>query len=657
MSDGLSGQVSASEGLSERRLQALIEASPEVLYRMSPDWGEMRELAGGGFLSDTHDSNRAWLMDYIPSEDQGTVTAAIDQAIRHKAMFHLEHRVRRADGGIGWTLSRAVPILDDGGEIVEWAGAASDVTARHEAEQQLRDLNATLEERIEERSAALRLYRNIVQSDASPVVAFDADLRVTAFNEAHCDDWQRIAGREAKVGEVLPDMLPPGQAAELRGFMVRALGGETFTVQAAFGDPDLAQPTWSITYNPLRDEEGNVVGAFHHATDISDRLRAEAELAKTQEALRQSQKLEAVGQLTGGIAHDFNNLLTVISGSVDLLRRDNLTADRRNRYIDAIGDTADRAARLTSQLLAFARRQALKPELMDVTERVGQIRDMLSTIAGTHVQIKIEVLKSPCVVRADANQFEIALVNMAANARDAMDGSGTLTITIDCHKALPQIRGHGGAPGPFVTVKIHDTGKGIPADNLTRIFEPFFTTKDVGKGTGLGLSQVFGFAKQSGGDVDVTSQPGKGTTFTLYLPQAAESPAAARVNEQDGNATDGRGLRVLIVEDNIDVGRFSTQTLEDFGYRTSWVASAEEALEMLGPDGNGFDAVFSDVVMPGIGGIELAKRLALAMPEMPVVLASGYSHVLALEGTHGFTLLQKPFSAEELSKLLLKAIG
>ncbi|WP_043978764.1 PAS domain-containing protein [Novosphingobium sp. P6W] len=263
MSDGLSGEVSASEGLSERRLQALIEASPEVLYRMSPDWGEMRELAGGGFLSDTHDSNRAWLMDYIPSEDQGTVTAAIDQAIRNKAMFHLEHRVRRADGGIGWTLSRAVPILDDGGEIVEWAGAASDVTPRHEAEQQLRDLNATLEERIEERSAALRLYRNIVQSDASPVVAFDADLRVTAFNEAHCDDWQRIAGREAKVGEVLPDMLPPGQAAELRGFMVRALGGETFTVQAAFGDPDLAQPTWSITYNPLRDEEGNVVGAFH----------------------------------------------------------------------------------------------------------------------------------------------------------------------------------------------------------------------------------------------------------------------------------------------------------------------------------------------------------------------------------------------------------
>lgn len=643
--------------LSERRMQALIEASPEVLYRMSPDWGEMHELTGGGFLSDTTDGSRAWLMDYIPVEDQPVVTAAIDEAIRTRGTFCLEHRVRRADGSVGWTLSRAVPVLGESGEILEWAGAASDVTARRAAEQQLRDLNATLEQRIEERSAALRLYRDIVQSNASPIVAFDNDLRVIAYNKAHDTDWMRVFGLEARIGDVPPDLVPAEQGDRLRGFMTRALAGESFTEQAVFGAPDLDQPIWEITYNPLRDEEGRIVGAVHHAVDVSARVRAERRLAEAQDALRQSQKMEAVGQLTGGIAHDFNNLLTVIRGSVDLLRRDDLSAQRRTRYIDAIGETADRAVRLTSQLLAFARRQALKPELLDVEERIGGISDMLDTATGSFVKIVVRAVKRPCIVCADASQFETALVNMAVNARDAMGGAGTLTITLDCEQAMPPIRGHGGGPGPFVTIALHDTGVGIAADDLSRIFEPFFTTKEVGKGTGLGLSQVFGFAKQSGGDVDVHSAPGEGTTITLYLPQADGTAPTRRGDHPADAAIDGQERCVLVVEDNIDVGRFSTQTLDDFGYRTFWVASAEEALERLGRDGNGIDIVFSDVVMPGMGGIELAKRLAVALPALPVVLTSGYSHVLANGGAHGFTLLQKPYSAEQLAKVLQHAVA
>ncbi len=380
-------------------------------------------------------------------------------------------------------------------------------------------------------------------------------------------------------------------------------------------------------------------------------------MAETQEVLRQSQKMEAVGQLTGGIAHDFNNLLTVIRGSVDLLRRDSLTPERRGRYIDAIGDTAERAAKLTSQLLSFARRQALKPELLNIEKSIERIFDMLDTVTGSQVRVTIEVLDSPCIVRADAGQFETALVNMAANARDAMDGRGTLTITLDCAQEMPSIRGHGGSPGPFVTLQLHDTGSGIAADDLQRIFEPFFTTKDVGKGTGLGLSQVFGFAKQSGGDIDVRSMVGEGTVFTLYLPQAEEAVVADRVVDRDDQSPDGQGFSILIVEDNLDVGRFSTQALQDFGYETTWVTSAEEALKTLGSDNSSFDAVFSDVVMPGMGGIELAKRLAAEMPTMPVVLASGYSHVLAQGGVHGFTLVQKPYSADKIAKTLRKAIG
>jgi PAS domain S-box-containing protein len=654
---GIDGPAPSEARLSELRLKALIEASPEVVYRMSADWGEMKELAGGGFLPDTNDSSRAWLMDYIPDQDQAVVSAAIDKAIQTKTLFSLEHRVRRVDGGIGWTLSRAVPILDDDGEILEWAGAASDVTARREAEQQLRDLNASLEDRIKERSASLHLYRNIVESNASPVVAFDHNLRVIAFNRAHGQDWLRVFGKEAQIGDVMPDLVPADQAQSLRKFMRRALEGESFVIKAVFGDPARCQPTWSVTYNPLRDESGVIVGAFHHAVDISTQVRAETELAETQEVLRQSQKMEAVGQLTGGIAHDFNNLLTVIRGSVDLLRRDSLTPERRGRYIDAIGDTAERAAKLTSQLLSFARRQALKPELLNIENSIERIFDMLDTVTGSQVRVTIEVLDSPCIVRADAGQFETALVNMAANARDAMDGRGTLTITLDCAREMPSIRGHGGSPGPFVTLQLHDTGSGIAADDLQRIFEPFFTTKDVGKGTGLGLSQVFGFAKQSGGDIDVRSIVGEGTVFTLYLPQAEEAVIADRVIDRDDQSPDGQGFSVLVVEDNLDVGRFSTQALQDFGYETTWVTSAEEALNTLGSGNSSFDAVFSDVVMPGMGGIELAKRLAAEMPTMPVVLASGYSHVLAQEGAHGFTLVQKPYSADKIAKTLRKAIG
>ncbi len=387
---------------------------------------------------------------------------------------------------------------------------------------------------------------------------------------------------------------------------------------------------------------------------VEERTR---ELMVSEEALRQSQKMDAVGQLTGGVAHDFNNLLTVIRGSVDLLRRPDLPAERRDRYIQAIGDTADRAAKLTGQLLAFARRQTLSPAVFDVRLRLQGVTEMLDSVTGARVAITLEHPDAPCIVRADVSQFETALVNMAVNARDAMEGEGELAIRVACGVAMPAIRGHAGVDQSFVAIALTDTGIGIDAENLTRVFEPFFTTKDVGKGTGLGLSQVFGFAKQSGGDVDVESTPGQGTTFTLYLPEAEEGAAVDRTDAGGGRSAIEQGLRILIAEDNVEVGRFSSEALQDMGYRTVLVPSAEDALERLGPDGAGFDALFSDVVMPGMGGLELAKTLRRTMPDLPVILASGYSHVLAQEGAHGFTLLQKPYSAEQLAGALESLIA
>jgi signal transduction histidine kinase/ActR/RegA family two-component response regulator len=383
---------------------------------------------------------------------------------------------------------------------------------------------------------------------------------------------------------------------------------------------------------------------------VDERTR---ELTEAQAALLQSQKMDAVGQLTGGVAHDFNNLLTIIRSSVEFLRRPDLTEERRGRYMDAVSDTVDRAAKLTAQLLAFARRQALKPEVFDVGARVRSVADMLDSLTGARIRIVTHLPVVPCHVRADVSQFETALVNLAVNARDAMGGEGTLTIRVACDRPMPAIRGHAASSGPFVSIEVSDTGSGIPAENLGPIFEPFFTTKDIGKGTGLGLSQVIGFTKQSGGDVDVGSVVGLGTTFTLYLPRAdAEADAAGLDTEPEGALGETAGRCILIVEDNVEVGQFCAQILHDLGYGTVLAHSAEVALAEIEAVPSCFDAVFSDVVMPGIGGIELANRLRERHPDLPVILTSGYSHVLAQDGAHGFDLVRKPYSASEVGKAL-----
>jgi nitrogen-specific signal transduction histidine kinase/CheY-like chemotaxis protein len=387
------------------------------------------------------------------------------------------------------------------------------------------------------------------------------------------------------------------------------------------------------------------------AVDITERRQGE-------EALRQSQKMDAVGQLTGGVAHDFNNLLTIIRSATDFLRRRELSDDRRRRYIDAISDTVDRASKLTGQLLAFARRQPLTPQVFDVGSQVESIAQLIRPLMGGRIRIDLDLCAVGCFATADIAQFESALVNLAVNARDAMAGEGSLSITVNSVDAIPALRGYASRDGRFVAVSVADTGSGIPVDRLEAIFEPFFTTKDVGKGTGLGLSQALGFAKQSGGEIRVTSVVDEGSTFVIYLPQAA-SPvdgAEAAVAGTEA-AVSGRGHCVLVVEDNEDVGRFSTELLKDLGYAIKWVPNAKEALAALAEDELAFDLVFSDVIMPGMNGVELAIVIRERYPGLPVVLTSGYSSVLAENAHRGFELIQKPYSVEALSRILRKAIS
>jgi two-component system NtrC family sensor kinase len=385
-------------------------------------------------------------------------------------------------------------------------------------------------------------------------------------------------------------------------------------------------------------------------------LQAEAaKRREAEEALKHSQRLEALGQLTGGVAHDFNNLLTVIRASVDLLNRPQLTDERRQRYMTAIADAVARAARLTSQLLAFARRQTLKPEVFDVGERMRSLHDMLATLLGPAIEIATQLPAEPCLVNADASQFETALINMATNARDAMQGKGRISFKVEAATTVPDALAHLPGGRGFVSVVVGDTGIGIPAARLGRVFEPFFTTKQVGHGTGLGLSQVFGFARQSGGEVTVTSEVGQGSTFSLYLPRV---PADLLPQQQAPNtapAVPGSGMSVLVVEDNIELANFAADGLTELGYSITLVDNAADALAELVVDMDRFDVVFSDVVMPGMTGLELARAIRDRGIGVPVVLTTGYSEALAQESSHGFDLVQKPYSIEELSQILHRA--
>jgi two-component system, NtrC family, sensor kinase len=382
-------------------------------------------------------------------------------------------------------------------------------------------------------------------------------------------------------------------------------------------------------------------------------LHDEAERREMAEgALHQAQQLQAIGQLTGGVAHDFNNLLMIVSGSVQRLRR-HIKDEKQTHLLDAITTATQRGESLTRQLLTFSRRQTLQPSVIDLAERLPEIKDMLSRSLRGDIEIRVSVPRRPCTVKIDPSEFELALLNLAVNARDAMPSGGTLTIT-----AKPVVlRGktsEEGLAGDFVAIRVADTGSGIPADVLPRVFEPFFTTKDVGKGTGLGLSQVYGFAHQSGGAASIASSARRGTVVTLFLPRTWEAPA--RPQEQPAVVSAKRHAgTVLLVEDNAEVAEVGKAYCEELGYTVKQAASAQAGVDFVERDRD-IDVVFSDILMPGgMNGLELADAIRRRFPQIVVLLTTGYSSSAQDAVRQGFAVLQKPYDLAALDRALREA--
>jgi signal transduction histidine kinase/ActR/RegA family two-component response regulator len=438
--------------------------------------------------------------------------------------------------------------------------------------------------------------------------------------------------------------------------------GRVVTIEEEVTFQTGASATYLTAKGPLLDGDGNVIGLFGIARDITDRKRAEEERSSLQEQLQQAQKMESVGRLAGGVAHDFNNLLTVINGYAALVLTELDEDDPLCGPLAEIAKAGERSARLTQQLLAFSRKQILEPKVLDLNEVVAEVSKMLRRLVGEDVEVVTVLAPSLGRVLADAGQIQQVLMNLAVNARDAMPSGGKFLIeTANVEFDEEYVAVHADTTsGPYVLLRVTDTGVGMDDDVRQHAFEPFFTTKPEGKGTGLGLSTVYGIVKQSGGGIWVYSEPGKGTTFKIYLPRVTE-PAETQ-NQLTRHA--GSSLRgaetVLVVEDQPDVRQLTIDVLKQYGYTVLEAANGDEALLVSEDFRDPIHLMITDVVMPGMTGRELAARIESLRPDMKTLYMSGYpDDIIAHQGViePGVAYLSKPFAPRALAEKVCELLS
>ncbi len=569
---------------------------------------------------------------------------------RETGRFHAEGWRVRKDGSRFWASVVLDAIRDETGELVGYAKVTRDVTDRQIAQQTLLDSE--------------RRYRQLVEAVVDYAI-FQLDLRghVTTWNSGA----QRIKGYS-------PDEIIGKHFSAFYTPEDRAAGMPQKALQMAELDGRFEAEGWRVrkdgsrfmamvVIDPIRDDNGGIIGYAKVTRDVTERYQQQQELRKTQEQLAVAQKMEAVGQLSGGIAHDFNNLLMIVIGNLE-------TAQHHARKLENAALTrilgnamrgAQRAAALTSRLLAFSRRQALDPRPIDVNKFLNSAADFIQRSLGERIEVEVVGAPGLWQIEADPNQLESALVNLAINARDAMPNGGKLTIEganvyadEDYHRMTPEL-----AVGQYVCICVSDTGEGMPRDVLNRAFEPFFTTKELGHGTGLGLSQVYGFVKQSGGNVKIYSEVGQGTTVKIYLPRLFGQAAADETEEASEPVGSDDNETILLVEDDADVRSYLCEVLQSLRYRVVPVSDAAAALRYAQNLQHKIDLLLTDIVMPNINGRQLARDIHVVRPELPVLYMTGYSrNAVVHQGRldEGVDMLQKPVSQAELANRVRLAL-
>jgi PAS domain S-box-containing protein len=508
---------------------------------------------------------------------------------------------------------------------------------------------------LAERTAALAAardseerYRTVTDGTPLRIACIDSDLRYQFANRALCEAHRRLP--EEILGRRMDEILLPSNFQRLQPYVTAVLAGREQHFDVSWDVQGESPRVFSVRYVPRRDEKGAVTGFYVISSDETDRRRLEEQVQRTQ-------RMEAVGQLAGGIAHDFNNLLTVIGGFAQVIGLDPNLRDAQRDDLEEIGKATRRASDLTRRLLAFSRKQTLQPETVDINSIIRDNERMLRRLVGEDIEFACNLATTLGVVFADPRQLEHVFVNLVVNARDATPAGGKITIEtvdIDVHAGT----GSHVPPGKWVRIRISDTGSGMSQDVLEHAFEPFFTTKPVGEGTGLGLAMVYGIIEQSGGTISAESAVGRGTTFTILLPRTAErtaTPAPARPP-----AARAKGELILIVEDEEPVRLLARRVLERAGYEVLVASNGVEAMAVLQKEKRTIGLIVSDIVMPQMGGLELAERVRTEYPSVRMLFMSGYA-AAEIERRGGIPanapMLQKPFGPEALSHAVRDAMS
>lgn len=632
---------------SELRFRQLAENISQVFWMTDADNTRTEyispryETVFGRSCASLYADHRTWLEAILP-EDRPGVIAAFEA---DKGRFDGTYRILRPDGDVRWIWARTFPVKDAEGRVVRVAGVAQDVTAQRKDEERLRESESLFEKAQEVANVGSWSY-SIGEDEVS-------------WSKETC----RIFGVENDPRLPMADFLaflhPDDRAANRRIRAAAVASGATYAAEYRVIRPDGALRWITSRADISRDENGRalkMVGIIQDVTDL--RLNAE-KLRVAERQTRESQKMEAVGRLAGGIAHDFNNILTAILGLAELSIDALPEGAPMRRDLEEIRLAGRRAAKLTQQLLAFSRRQAIVPKVLGLDDAVLGVSKMLCSIIGEDVKLAVSPNAGGVCVRADAGQLEQLIVNLAVNGRDAMPDGGVLTIATSAARLdAAAAAGYDGLkPGSYAVLTVSDTGTGIDESVQGRIFDPFFTTKEQGKGTGLGLATCYGIVKQNGGDILCDGRPGLGARFRILLP-VCEPEGAACALPASPKAVRGTE-RVLVVEDEDSVRRVVVRMLQERGFETVEARDGQEGLDVLGRDADRLiRLVVTDMVMPGLGGRKMAAIAAVTRPDVRVLFTSGHTEDIteAFEMGAGCDFLQKPFSAEELGGRVRRAL-